>query len=177
MDAATDKAREIDIIAERVYNIERWHTQQVDRAIVVRLYIECKYIVQDVVFWFDDLDVEHAMACINKKVFTANNYDTQSHHYLAKPRSVAKLLASAQARNEENDPMFRALNQCLNGRIYHNRRTLTVDTKQFTILTSLHYPVIMCSGFEKFHRVEVTAQPSKPLRIIESFLLDVHVGR
>ena len=69
VDAATDKAREIDIIAERLYPMPTRNMNQPPRALIVRLYIECKYTTQDTVFWFDQMDLDRAMASFNNRVF------------------------------------------------------------------------------------------------------------
>ena len=68
---------------------------------------------------------------------------------------VAKLFATNTKRQEENDPIFRALNQCLNARIYHDRRRPEVDLEGAEVLATLHYPVIVCSNLEKLHRTAI----------------------
>src|SRR5437868_13416911 len=59
VDATTDKAREIDLIAEKVWEFgDKWQQKWVH--LHIQLFIECKYVSSTqpnhVVFWFDKVD-------------------------------------------------------------------------------------------------------------------------
>jgi hypothetical protein len=170
VDAATDKAREIDLIAENVYQFNGWDSS---KAIAVRLYIECKYTADDVVFWFDKRDSERAVkALVRRGPYKENNSFTREHHYLSHANSlVAKLFASGKG-GAENDPIYKALNQSLNGLIYNQRRPPASKGK-LDVDKTLHYPVIVCSDFGRFHRTDVGGT-AKPSTITDNFLLEVN---
>lgn len=174
IDTATDKAREIDLIAEKAYAIPN-NFGQSPKSIRVRLYIECKYINQHVVFWFDSRDDKKAREWIYSNTpFTKGNTFTKEHHHLKPDSLVAKLFASESKRNEDNDPIFRALNQCLNGLI-HNRRSEPLIPAKGTeqIVHHLNYPVIICSDFKTFYRTDIPKNKN-PEKIIGNFLLEVN---
>ena len=57
MDGATNKPREIDLIAEKHWSRERDYGRGESGALIIKLFIECKYISQPTVFWFSDKDI------------------------------------------------------------------------------------------------------------------------
>src|SRR3990172_10298284 len=58
-DNATDKAREIDIIAEKAFGVDDIFGKMKGR-LNIRFIIECKYINTETVFWFDAKDKKKA---------------------------------------------------------------------------------------------------------------------
>ena len=65
-DGFTDKPREVDIVADKIFPRFDHPNKQIARsaAIAVRLFIECKYINSDTLFWFDDIDKERTAKLI-----------------------------------------------------------------------------------------------------------------
>jgi hypothetical protein len=61
MDNATNKPREIDLIAEKAW-VRKGDPVSGRKygAVVIKLFIECKYIPQANVFWFSDKDIDSA---------------------------------------------------------------------------------------------------------------------
>src|SRR5437016_5902374 len=59
-DNATDKAREADIIAEREFPITTPYGGINRGTLRFRLVIECKYIAEDTLCWFDGIDRQRA---------------------------------------------------------------------------------------------------------------------
>jgi hypothetical protein len=162
MDGGTGKPREIDLIAEKYWPLDHsWRSKdQGPKAIMVRLFIECKYIPQSTVFWFSKKDIVTARKWLVRNTrFREDNSFTDEHHYLSSNRAVAKMFATSNAKTTENEAFYRALNQCLNGTINlrrhpsisHNFKTLP------TIAGSFEMPVILCDSFANFYQVDMAS--------------------
>src|ERR1017187_4844721 len=108
IDASTDKPRELDLIVEKSYPVQRLYSGP-PRSVRVRLFIECKYIAQGTAFWFDAMDVAKTGSWIESYTpFRGNHNAYQHQHYVAQGTEVAKLFASQQQKGEEADPIFRS---------------------------------------------------------------------
>ena len=60
MDQTQNKAREIDLVAEKLWPVmDHWGQPMGD--VAVRLFVECKFIPSYSVFWFADKDTEAAL--------------------------------------------------------------------------------------------------------------------
>src|SRR5690606_11084285 len=86
-----------------------------DRYVCLQLHIECKYITQHHVLWFDDINRSAAQSMVARRTpFKLNSIDINEHHYLKDVSTVAKLFAGEKtANNADNDPIFKAINQTL----------------------------------------------------------------
>jgi hypothetical protein len=173
VDAVTDKSREIDLIVEKKFGVtNQW--QGPPKSVTARLFVECKYIAQGSVFWFDDQDLSRALEWITTNTcFTDNNTYTREHHYLKSHAQVAKLFATAHQKGDENDPLFRTLNQCLNGYIHNRSRELLIPSMHNEIVTKLEYPVIICSDFYKYFRTSIGGAED-PSPITENFAVELN---
>lgn len=176
MDNATNKPREIDLIAEKywIYN-DRFESKY--GAVIVKLFIECKYIPQPNVFWFSDKDNAAATEWLASNTpLRKDNIYIESHHYLASTPKVAKLFASKNKPSPENEAIYRALNQSLNAMVYLSGRESIIPDIQggrIPILASVEMPVILCNSFADFYRVEMES-PNTPRGIDENFQLEVN---
>jgi hypothetical protein len=173
MDQTQYKAREIDLVAEKAVPITDYFGRSIDD-IVIRLFIECKYIASDAVFWLaeKDRDAAQQLVCANGHFKPGNSF-TKSHHYLSQSQRVAKLFCSR--KSGENDPIYKALNQVLNGMVSMRGQAVSIPEMQKNGRDArfvLEYPVIVCSSFEKVYSVGFdTDLPAQP--IMESFQLEV----
>lgn len=114
MDSSTNKPREIDLVAEKAIPYVG-DFGRLRGTINFKLYIECKYIPNKVVFWFDKKDRKSTGEwLVTKTSLRENNAYTEAHRYLAANECVAKLFAGETGRDQENEVMYKALNQCLN---------------------------------------------------------------
>ena len=122
------------------------------------------------------------------------NKRIQDHHYLKK-EDVAKLFASKNDKNQENEVFFKAISQSLNALThFRNLRTNIPESRRLhgSVLRTLHYPLIICNSFENFYstsqinnstlvekiespfELEINyAYPSKTATVNEFFLIDV----
>jgi len=131
MDGATNKPREIDLIAEEVFT-KKGQIRGGVKAVVIKLFIECKYISQPNVFWFSERDhVSAKQWVIDNTSLGADNMSTDRHHYLAiEDRKVAKLFASEKKSNTENEVIYKALNQSLNAMVYLKGREPSQESRK-----------------------------------------------
>lgn len=176
MDNATNKPREIDLVAEKAFPVSNMFGR-LQGSINIKLFIECKYIPQENVFWLDDKDKEAAEEWIvaNTPLRKDNTY-TNKHHYICGDQKVAKLFSSKTKPKIENEVIYKALNQSLNAMVYNRRNGSIIPANpryKDRILATVEYPVILCNSFDKFYRVDVHDQ-SDPQFIRDNFHLEVN---
>jgi hypothetical protein len=176
MDGGTNKPREIDLVAEKHWVYDDSFTKKYG-AVIIKLFIECKYIPQPNVFWFSDKDTDAATKwLVSNTPLTDNNMFTKRHHYLASGSRVAKLFASKNKPNAENEVIYKALNQSLNAMVYlRGKESLIPEIKNGRIptLACIEMPVVLCNSFADFYRVEMESLNS-PRSIDENFQLEVN---
>ena len=121
-DNATDVSREIDIIAERSQTIEveaESFGSSKNEIINIRLYIECKYINANTVFWFDNKDAQNAWKLAQSQIgFQEDSPIYKKHHYITKKR-VAKLFETDKSSRLDQEPIYKAINQVLSSMAYY----------------------------------------------------------
>jgi hypothetical protein len=176
-DNFTDKPREIDIIAERKFDVNSF-TDWLG-TLNIRLFIECKYVNGDTVFWFDDKDKTRA----TERIMTDTGMEHPSHninikelHYFADVL-VAKLFSSKKSRGEDNELVNKAINQNLNSMIYYRNRDDLMPKDPHTrnqVLRRVSYPIIVVNSFEHFFRTSMDDDTGKVEPITEPFQLEVN---
>ena len=178
VDSATGKAREFDLLCEKEVIWSDAFKQKYH--LWLQLFVECKYIAQPVVFWFDTRDSAQAKRWITSNtLFRSDNGLWDEHHYLQGKAEVAKLFASGTGRQEENDPIYKALAQCLGALTQsdwegtHTPSALA-QVKEGTRYTTLRYPVIVHSGSSGLHRAEVMSGDGSTTPFGYNFLLEVN---
>ncbi|MDO8516280.1 MAG: hypothetical protein Q7S28_03455 [bacterium] len=178
-DNFTDKPREIDIIAEKKFNVTDFVSNWLG-TVNVLLFIECKYITTATVFWFDAKDKERAIERIMRDTGMEHpqlDGNIQKHHYLSDV-AVAKLFASDSKRNEDNETITKAINQNLNATVYYrNRKDLKIATTQSgyveRVLKRVSYPIIVVNSMEPFHSTDMGGS-GEVHAITEPFQLEVN---
>jgi hypothetical protein len=85
-------------------------------------------------------------------------------------------LRQYREQGDENDPMFRTVNQCLNGYVHNRSRENLVPIRAGLQFTEFNYPVVVCSDFSKFARTNVADSDNSldPTELKENFLLEVN---
>lgn len=175
MDQTQNKAREIDLVAEKV-----WPTTDslgdASDYIAVRLFVECKFIASESVFWFADKDRDSAMELVcSNGIFRPNNSYTKEHHYLAQSPRVAKLFSTSNSKSPENDPFYKALNQALNAMVSMRGQSISIPSlkkRQVSPKALIALPVVVCSSFDKIFSVDFDSE-SEPKPIQDNFQLEV----
>jgi len=175
MDQSHGKAREIDLVAEKLWPI-RDAFGRPESDLAVRLFIECKYVPAEAVIWFADKNARAAQELVCRSgSFRPDNMYTERHHYLSKSRRVAKLFASANGRVQENEPFYKALNQALNGMVSLSGQPVSIPlVKEGRRAASmvLEFPVVVCNSFSNVYAVDFD-RDSSPEQVSENFQLEV----
>lgn len=177
-DNFTDKPREIDIIAERKFNVNDFISDWLG-TLDVRLFIECKYINSDTVFWFDKKDkncaIERIMADTGMD-HPHHNLNIQEHHYFT-DTDVAKLFSSEKSRNEDSELINKAINQNLNALIYYRNRNDLIPENPNRVnrtLRRVSYPLIVVNSLKRFFYTSMNDDTGKAEQIEEPFQLEVN---
>lgn len=175
MDQTQNKAREIDLVAERFCPVKNiWGDPVGD--LVVRLYVECKFVPSYSVFWFTDKDREAAQKLVcSRGWFRPDNSYTAKHHYLAEGKRVAKLFATSVGRQQETEPYYKALNQVLNAMVSMRGGPVSLPSRHGRRrgpMAVLEFPVVVCSSFEQMYEVDFFAD-STPCRVERNFQLEL----
>lgn len=175
MDQSQNKAREIDLVAEKLWPVKDsfGHNTQ---AVAARLFIECKYIASPSVFWIAEKDRESAsnLVCAQHPFRPGNMY-TEKHHYLSKSHEVAKLFSTQNSKGIETEPFYKALNQVLNAMVSMSGQPVTspsVVGNGQRLVATLDYPVVVCSSFDQIYSTHFTVD-SEPSRVHDNFQLEV----
>jgi hypothetical protein len=173
MDETQNKAREIDLIAERLWPTSDSFGRETGD-VAIRLFIECKFVPSPSVFWMTGKNMNSAMALVcRNSPFRPNNTYTQKHHYLASSPAVAKLFTTA-GRGPDSEPFYKALNQALNALVAMRGETLSLwsGTNRPAPIATLEFPVVVCSSFDQMFSVDFYAE-SEPTPVTENFQLEV----
>jgi hypothetical protein len=193
-DPISDVVRETDLIAEKQFNSAPYGASV---QINVQAFIECKFIKQEVVFWFDKMDRKKAVSSLEKEtgldvvdsvIRNKSSGDTtpDKFHYF-EIDSVAKLFS---ANSNKEDVIYKAMNQCLHSQIYSRQRGKRPIANEFSqhrevFSTVVQYPVIVCDNFSYLSEVqfsetgEFTTEKLKNHFILETnyrddyFLIDI----
>lgn len=175
MDQSQNKAREIDLVAEKLWPVKDHFNRPVDD-VAVRLFIECKFVPSLSVFWFADKDQESALELVcTGGLFRVDNVYTKKHHYLVQSPRVAKLFATSVSKATENEPFYKALNQALNAMVsMSGKRVMFPELKnsQRSPRAVIEFPVVVCNSFDQIYSVEFYKE-SEPELIKENFQLEV----
>lgn len=175
MDQTQNKAREIDLIAEKAFPITGRFGDPTANSITLRLFVECKYVPSHSVFWFTDKDLTEAKKLVcSSGVFRENNSYTNKHHYLATSQKVAKLFSSNTQKGQELEPFYKALNQALNAFVSMRTKTLLLPSAQggHGKTKVLDFPIVVCSSFDKLWSVDFYNE-SEAQKISDNFQLEV----
>ncbi len=175
MDQTLGKAREIDLIAEKTWFIPGPFGKPAG-TIAIRLFVECKFVATYSIFWFADKNMNSAKELVcSSGVFRADNTYTNKHHYLSSSPRVAKLFATSNSKQFENEPFYKALNQVLNAMVSMRGQQVSTSSQTGSGITPseiLQFPVVICNSFDKIYGVDFYAE-SVPEPIHENFQLEV----
>jgi len=175
MDQTQNKAREIDLIAEKLWPVNNMFNRQVGD-VVVRLFVECKFVPSHSVFWFAEKDKDSAEKLVcNSSLFPENNMHTKKHHYLSQSPKVAKLFATSASKAMENEPFYKALNQTLNAMVSMIGRPASIPAfkkSQRSPRSVIEFPAVVCSSFDQIYSVDFYKE-SQPEPIKDNFQFEV----
>lgn len=182
-DSISDSIRETDLVAEKQFNTGHGSGSSVH--LNVQLFIECKYIKQEVVFWFDNLNKQRAVMALEEETGLDIVYAGYKHsgditpaefHYL-KDESVAKLFSTNLS---QEDVIYKAMNQCLHSQLYYRRRGKRPINQEFNAHPKAHtqviqFPVIVCDNFSNLLRLKAGVDEEYQVENLQNhFILEVN---
>lgn len=170
-DNISNKPREIDLIAEKEFDVYKfsWPAGKIK----IRLFIECKFIPSVNVLWFHKKDNKKAEELIKNTIRARDiNIYTNKHHYFSEKNEVAKLFAASPSKETENEAFYKAINQSINSMIYYRDDLSLADmSKHYKVI--FNYPIIACNNFDRLYRVNI-GEVDEPVKIDDNFLLEVN---
>lgn len=174
-DAATSRAREIDLVAEKIWSSRSFPRPTTD--LHMKLFVECKYIPEYTVFWFDDRDQIATCEWIarNTPLPRLPNSYTEKHHYIAADHKAAKLFATRGTRDTDREAIYKALNQALHSMVYLRRKGTIVPANSRSGNPSrvVELPVIVVNSFDQVFRVDMS-NLSNVTHVDTNFQLEVN---
>lgn len=172
LDASSNKSREIDLVVEKSWDVRHRDGQSVTR-LRLRLFVECKYVAQQSLLWFDRLDRSAARRWLcHHSPLRENNAYTDKHHYLSSSDEAAKLFESDPSGRSDRGSLYGAINQVLHAMVYL-RGVSTINREDEPWPEELvELPVIVCNDFSSMWRTDVDG-PEEASRIEDCFMLDV----
>jgi hypothetical protein len=157
-DIATDKAREVDVIAGKVFYVPRGLGFQ-PFAFPVMLVIECKYVNKEILFWFDTKDSRQARDLITRSFpELRDNANIEKHHWYPLNEDVAKLFANINLnkdeRQPENEVIFSSIDKVLNSLIYYrNKPSEDLPINPGAVRKGrIYYPLVLVDRFSKLYK-------------------------
>lgn len=165
-DNATDKAREADIIAEREFPVTTGPFDRHLGSIRVRLVVECKYISEDTLCWFDMKDVQRSNELIVAGTPfkpSSEHIGIQSHHWYT-ISEVAKLFAARpegkdRRKEPEGEVLFSAFDKVLNSLIYYSLIRTIIPTSNLSTPSlfpkSITVPVVIVNDFGRLYKTTI----------------------
>lgn len=162
-DNVAGSVKEVDIIAEKMISCVAQYPDESKVQIVIQLFLECKYVDQEIIFWFDDIDKNKAVSKLESETGLNIRYDnktsgdigSEKFHYLIDKKSVKLFSANVN----KADVIYKAINQVLNAQNYWNNSSpLLCPFSNYNngyFKKIIKYPVIVCDNFTKLIEVEL----------------------
>lgn len=160
-DSITDTIREADLLVEKQLNSSRNFDSSVQ--VNIQLFIECKYIKQEIVFWFDSIDTKKAILNLEQETGLfivgpermGGDIGSEGFHHLNQSK-VAKLFSTNSNRE---DVMYKAMNQSLHSQMNYRKmgeKHISIPfSKNKDVFTKvIQYPVIICDNFKNLLRLK-----------------------
>ncbi|MDP3996101.1 MAG: hypothetical protein Q8P86_00190 [bacterium] len=176
-----ENIREMDLIAERQFcSADRpsHSTAQVN----MQLFIECKYIKQEIVFLFNKINKSRAVSSLEREseLVLADKRSGDilptDFHYIDNGGLVAKLFS---ANTNKEDVIYKAISQCLHALLSYRSDIKKPIFHEFNGRSEVNsriiqYPIIVCDNFEKLTRITFDEQIQFSVEKMDpAFLLEV----
>jgi hypothetical protein len=186
-DLITQKPREIDIIAQKKWPVVEKYRQK-SAGILIRLFIECKWILPAVSLHFNFIENDQDLAerlARNNDILRERNYPPlvdsskeppRIHHYLQQ-NEVAKNCACVASKGSTKDIFFEAWDQALHALLYFKnqppkQRWAPVDVDFIDEpIYIIDYPMVVVSSFNTFRKRDWNSKISTPMN--DNFLWSV----
>lgn len=145
----------MDIVATFIRSVPKWWRSSFDKftpyKIAVRLFIECKYIDQTVVFWdvdSHDNEINKAIFSKNKaiKYLCSNNIESPLFEQLSAVHHFQNKRIIWNHDQEWSDLVYKAITQSLHSLIYYDWDKRFTEGSKYII----NYPVVVTKKFDSF---------------------------
>ena len=167
VDSATNMPREFDLLCQKQFTIKGASSRE--HPLLYQLFVECKYLKQPIVFWFDIRDRDRALLWLNSRTpFKSNNANHAKQHHMQAGGHVAKLFSDG-TKEENREAFYRALAQCLGALTQSDW-----GTKQSNKRACISYPVIVHSDTADLYRVDVMNGSSPPTLLETNIVLELN---
>lgn len=181
-DGTADIVKEIDIIAEKSVDSSEVRYQSSGQ-VNAQLFIECKYLNQEIVTWFDLVNrvkaIENLQRETGLKIAERRSGDIlpEAFHYLRQPK-VAKLFST---NINKEDPIYKGISQCLRALVYYKQWSPGPLVNAFmphreATTRVIRYPVVVCDNFSNLKEFSAgtTTKDYSVGDIKDSFLLETN---
>jgi hypothetical protein len=187
IDLITQKPREIDIIAQKKWPVVEKFRQK-SAGILIRLFIECKWILPTVSLYFNFIDNDKDLAerlARNNDILRERDYPPVAdmskeppriHHYLQQ-NEAARNCACVTSKGSNKDIFFEAWDQALRALLYFKNQPpqqrwvpVDVDFNDERIYI-IDYPLVVVSSFNTFFKRDWNSKISTPMK--DNFLWSV----
>ncbi|RJQ28056.1 hypothetical protein C4565_04175 [Candidatus Parcubacteria bacterium] len=191
-DNATGKAREADIIAEKEVKFGMDGNSNASNGFfLIRLVIECKYVKDPIIFWFDKKDATATEERIIKDISifqnSKKNTSIKKHHWY-ESEEAAKLFATFNQNKEErqfeNEIIFSSVDKVLNCLINYRSKPSIITSpispdhcfyKKLNPII-ITYPIIILDSFSKLYRTEISSQTDQITNLNGAVNFDIEVN-
>lgn len=170
-DPATNKPREIDIVALKKYDVSDIFNRN-SCSLTLRLFIECKYVKDENVLWFEAKDMENATKLaknnsILRGLEDCNLQDTSTipnkiHHY-TREDDVMKL----GSKKGNYDPLYEGMNGCLNATVFNTQHLVSVSPN------TIDFPIIAVDNFKNLYKRNLNNENGYE-DIVDNFQMEVN---
>jgi len=152
-DETANKPREIDIIAQRNVEVINDPEKEVIDQFKLFLFIECKYLKNEVAFWARRNNEEESKEAIiieglDKEYLLEGENLFREHHYL-KERFIGKLYDSFP---KEQGAVFNAVTQPIKSLTFFKERFYKMEVER-GLTKALYYPIVVYSGIEGIYDI------------------------
>lgn len=170
-DKITSKPREADIIAKKEFSIFDYKDIEnfpKKKKILIKLFISCKFIKNEIIFKFSEKDKIKATALVkeqlslNKEDLKNNELFLQFHHY-NKENNVAK--KNDQKGNK--DVIYNAWEESINSFLYS-----PLEDDEHKYKKVFKFPIVIVNNFDNFYKKDNSSK-DKYLKIENNFQFEI----
>ncbi|MFH1656167.1 MAG: hypothetical protein ABH956_00125 [Candidatus Nealsonbacteria bacterium] len=171
VDNITGKSREVDIIAKKefsIFDIENIENISKKKKILIKLFISCKFIKDDIVFWFGKKNIIKANELVknglslNQEELERNESVLKFHHY-----NIEKNVANKNAQKGNKDIIFNAREESIKSFLYS-----PLEDDEFEYKEIYKFPIVIVNNFDNFCKRDDSSK-DRCLKIENNFQFEI----
>lgn len=122
-DIATGKPREIDVVAERTWEVSDDFFRKTTAKLTIRLFIECKHLKETVIFWLDEKRMRAAIDLAKDNVLLRGKEDHYLQDTSTVPRKIHHYVENQEAaktwsKSGNNDAIYDGVNGSIHSLLF-----------------------------------------------------------